>query len=190
MLILLSCRWAIRNCGLMLLKALLTRLNGGTDVSSARAASSRRRFSRLTYEKFPNLPGLILRLLCNQAKNSSENSVWHAQKVFPALEIVERCGLPLVLEAEIKQAICFHLEGPVWPIREKAAKALSLVLSKRNLLNEASRLLSSDWRSHNALHGRLLCLRSLVGQMESPLTGDQLGTYSTVQADSFVDLQV
>lgn len=123
--------WAIRNCGLMLFKALLRRLNSGTDTASTKASSSHRSLSKLAYEKYPNLPGMILRLLCqNQQisidaphdKTQAQNQALslQAQWVFPALEILERSGLPLQHRVEIEAAIKYHMASPVWAIREKA----------------------------------------------------------------------
>lgn len=151
----------------MLLKALLSRLNGGTDTSSTRVSSSHRRFSRLTYEKFPNLPELILKLLRSQPRGGDQkenHSILHAQRVFPALEILERFGLPSIHQIEIETAIKHHLEGSFWSIREKAARALALTLDSDAVADEAERLLSPDWFSQNALHGRLLVLRYFIAR--------------------------
>ena len=159
------------------MKALLNRINGGTDTSSSRASSSHRRFSRLIYEKFPNLPDLILRLLSSPARDFciQQGDILHAQRVFPALEIVERFGLPMSHAKEIRQAMVQYLEGPVWSLREKAAKALSAVMLGSDLVKETKRLLSKDWRYQNVLHGRLLCLRWLLQRFERGVFTDANG---------------
>ena len=157
----------------MLLKALLSRINGGTDTSSTRVTSSHRRFSKLIYEKYPHLPQLTLSLLSpissHDTGRGGAGGIIHARKVFPGLEIVERFGLPLPLREPIEAAIMRHLEGPVWPLREKAAWALSAGLASRDIVTEVKNLLSSPWKSHNALHGRLLYLRSLLLQKKGAL---------------------
>ncbi|KAL9102416.1 MAG: hypothetical protein Q9163_002437 [Psora crenata] len=165
----LDCQiWAIRNCGLMLIKALLNRIEGGRNISSTRTSSSNRAFSRLTYDTFTNLPDLTLGLLCSDLTDSGRSNgaggALQAQKVFPALEVVERFGLPVKYRARIMEAMVYHLEGPVWALRDKAAKALSLIAEESELLNLMSGLLSKDWSSQNALHGRLLHLRWLLGR--------------------------
>ena len=159
----------------MLFKALLSRLNGGTDTASTRASSSHRQFSRLAYEKYPNLPNLIVKLLYNytpvsinavqQGETQSLLFSLQAQQVFPALEIVERSGVPLQHRAEIEQAIRYHMEGPIWAIREKAAKAFALMVDERYITTEIKQLLNASERLQNALHGRLLCLRFLVSRL-------------------------
>lgn len=162
----------------MLFKALLRRLNGGTDTASTKIPSSHRRSSNLIYKTYPNLPGLVLKLLYNgrslairsaEFNGGEAHPATDAHKIFPALEIVERSGLPAQYRSEISAAIWHHVESPDWSIREKAAKALSYVLDGRNLINEAERLLSTHYSSQNALHGRLLCLKSLLARTDIPL---------------------
>lgn len=152
----------------MLIKALIRRLNGGTDTSSARAPSSHRRRSMLMYEKYPSLPNLLVKMLRQvdeptMAGDRSEVAAsMQAQRVFPALEIIERSGLPSQYRLEIKKLIWHHMESPSWPIREKAAKALGLVLSDEDYLSDIKTILRRDWLSQNALHGRLLYLRHII----------------------------
>ncbi len=160
--------WEIRNCGLMLFKALIRRLNGGTDTSSTRASSPHRRFSKLMYEKYPSLPDLLLKMLRRvdvarlDVGQSEISASIQAQRVFPALEIVEISGLPSQHNFEIKKLIWHHMESLAWPIREKAAKALALVLKDEDRHADIQTLLRPDWPSQNALHGRLLHLRCIT----------------------------
>ncbi len=159
----------------MLFKALIRRLNGGTDTSSTKASSSHRRLSKLMYEKFPNLTHLLVKMLRQLGESRTEgdhsavSASMQAQRVFPALEIIERSGLPSQHGLEIKNLIWHHLESPAWPIREKAANALGLVLNDRDCHGEIKTLLRPDWRSQNALHGRLLYLRNILSRNKAPL---------------------
>ncbi|KAL8732092.1 MAG: hypothetical protein Q9166_003046 [cf. Caloplaca sp. 2 TL-2023] len=172
-----SHRWAIRNCGLMLLKALITRLNDGTNTLSSKAPSSHRRLSSLVYDKYKNIPDLLLRLLaledmteCEKTlrqENVTDTLVLRAQRVFPALEIIEQSGIPRKYQTEIRQAVWSHLEGSVWPIRDKAAKALSYFPYSEDIPFEIRRCLQDPWSTQNALHGRLLYLRHLVSRLNS-----------------------
>ncbi len=167
-------RWAIRNCGLMLFKALLRRLNGGTDTASTKVTSSHRQSSQLVYEKYPNIPILVLRLLQHGSSQNGHPSA-QAHKIFPALEIIERSGIPLHYQAEVTEALFHHAESPDWCIREKAAKALSYILGDQNLYEEAKAILTRpNLSSQNALHGRLLCLQFLIARAEVPLFGEIL----------------
>ncbi|KAL8811725.1 MAG: hypothetical protein Q9200_001557, partial [Gallowayella weberi] len=174
-----SARWAIRNCGLMLLKALITRINDGTNTLSSKAPSSRTRISSAVYVKYQSLPGLLLRLLAHQdaieggrfqrKADDADTFVLQAQRVFPALEMVEQSGIPEKHHQEIRQAVWSHVEGPVWPIRDKAARALSYLPSNEAIETEVRRCLLVPWSAQNALHGRLLYLRYLVSSSKSTL---------------------
>ncbi|KAL8685875.1 MAG: hypothetical protein Q9224_005633, partial [Gallowayella concinna] len=170
-------RWAIRNCGLMLLRALITRLNDGTNSLSSKAPSSHTRISSLVYDKYQNMPDLLLRLLAHQDATDGEDFqrrahvagtfVLQAQRVFPALEMVEQSGIPEKHHQEIRQAVWSHVEGPVWPIRDKAARALSNLPNGEAIDIEVRRCLLVPWSTQNALHGRLLYLRYLVSSPKS-----------------------
>ncbi|KAL8970987.1 MAG: hypothetical protein Q9197_003508 [Variospora fuerteventurae] len=189
-----SDKWAIRNCGLMLLKALITRMNDGTNTASSKVSSSHRRLSTLVYDKYQNLPDLLLRLLNpektineetlrTQSQATSPNdTVLQAQHVFPALEIIEQSGIPERHQSEIRQAVWFHLEGPVWPIREKAAKALSYLPVSDQREEEMRQYLQTPWFTQNALHGRYLYLRFMFAQREYLLTSKLVQDVTTRRA--------
>lgn len=162
----------------MLFKALVRRLNGGTDTASIKVKSSYRRSSHLIYEKYPNLPSLLLELLCNElplatkSVNASQHdghSVTPAHKIFPAMELLEILGLPNERGEMILEAVWQYMESFDWAIREKAAKALSHLLDSKDIINDARKLLLPDWPAQNALHGRLLCLQHLVARDDIPL---------------------
>ena len=88
-----------------------------------------------------------------QAKNT--------QRVFAALEVLQIFGLPLESRETFIELIWYHVISPFWPIREKAAACFCSILTSEELLSQETRLLQSQWTSHNELHGRLLCLRML-----------------------------
>ena len=162
----------------MLFKALLKRLNGGTDTSSTKASSSHRQFSQSTYQKYPNLPNLLLRLLGPTTTNQTSDTDLHpriqAHRVFPALEVIERSGIPTQHQGPFLGALRYYNESPDWSIREKAAKALSLIVGEGSIVTEVRSLLAPNWKSQNELHGRLLCLRFLLARNEAPLFDELL----------------
>ena len=162
----------------MLFKALVRRLNGGTDSASIKMKSSYRRSSHLVYERYPNLTSLLLKLLCDELRltASSVNNTQHdshsvtpAHKVFPAMELLEILGLPNERGEIILEAIWQYMESFDWAIREKAAKALSHLLDTKDIISDTRKLLSPAWPTQNALHGRLLCLQHLVSRGDIPL---------------------
>ena len=164
----------------MLFKALLRRLNGGTDTASTIVPSSHRQASKIVFAKYPNVPDLVLRLLYDGGQPSLGGAARgtlnaNAQSVFAALEVIERSGIPLTHEAEILDALKYYMAASDWAIRDKAAKTLSMVIHDQDLEVEINRLLSLDWMSQNVLHGRLLCVRYLICRVKVPLTGRLLG---------------
>lgn len=171
----------------MLFKALIRRLNGGTDTASTKASSSHRSFSKLAYEKYSNLPNIILRLLSQNQRTLFKTShdatqtqtlSLQAQRVFPVLEILERSGLPVQHRVEIEEAIRHHMASPIWAIREKAAKALAFVISEKDLSSEIKTLLRPSKSSQNCLHGRLLCVRFTISRIGAKITGEYRRRYS------------
>ncbi|KAG8531423.1 uncharacterized protein KY384_003052 [Bacidia gigantensis] len=120
--------WAIRNSGLMLLKALLNRISGGTDTLSNCKPSSYRHTSNFVYEKFLNLPYIVLRLLSSTFLSPDQSNTLQAQKIFPALEIIQRFGVPHSHQHEVEAMLHHHLASPLWALREKAANACSAVV--------------------------------------------------------------
>jgi hypothetical protein len=166
----------------MLFRSLLSRMHGGTNTASTRISSNYRRFSKLVYEKYPNLPSLVLGLLnsaslehIDYSKKDSRPQLFahssQAQRVLPALEIIERAGLPSIYNKKIQQAIRQHMESPIWAIREKSAKALAAVADDEILIAETKGLLEVDQRRQNALHGSLLCARFMISRLEGVLIG-------------------
>lgn len=171
----------------MLLKALVKRLNGGADTASTRISSHHRQFSHFTYEKYPILPELILRLLQNKTRDALEPQVL-AQRVFSALELVERFGIPTSYHGEIMQALLGHRGSSIWAIREKAAKALSLITKLENILKEAQNVFDAPLFDHNTLHGQLLFLRLLLHRYHYDLLQDTYGKLWLPARLNFVDL--
>lgn len=150
-------------------------MHGGTDTASTRISSNHRRFSKLVYEKYPNLPNLILGLLSSGIKKTvyvnggSRSQVFahslEAQRILPALEIIERSGLPLNHAVEIQHAIRQHQQSPAWAIREKSAKTLAAVVQDGELIAEIEGLLKIGRSRQNALHGSLLCVRYMITRL-------------------------
>ena len=175
----------------MLFKALLRRLNGGTDTSSTKVTSAYRRSSHLIYQKYPNLSRSILKLLSDSnhsrswplesdAQRRTIPSAMKAQSVFAALEVIERSGIPSSCETEVRAAIWHLAESPDWSLREKAAKALSLLIDDHDIERQCLNLLSPQWASQNVLHGRLLCLRFLFSRLTTPQISETLSRFDII----------
>ena len=149
----------------MLMRALISRLNSGTDTHSSTVPSSHRRSVDFVYQQFPTLSGIILRLLGEKKPLNKEPEGWAQQRietVFPALEILERYGVPLLHSELIKSRVKGYLGSPSWPLRDKAAKAFSSNIDQHDTLHTLRDILTFDIKFQNALHGRLLAARWLV----------------------------
>ena len=157
----------------MLLKALLTRLAGGTSSDPRRDSGRIRRISKLTYDRYPVLADLVLRLLQlsnerhvdrNAARTQASDSPTSksVETIFPALEIIERVGVAEKHRDFVKSLLLKQLDNPVWNLRDKAAKILRSMTGEKEHLDEISSFLKLQQLSQNGLHGRLLCLKYLI----------------------------
>ena len=149
---------------MMLFKALLTRLSGGTNASSSHSAEGHRRFAKTIYGKYHLLSDLVVRLLQESARpldeiSSPEHAARQIQMAFPAMEIVERIGVPTKDTGMIQELLSHQLENPVWNLREQAARTMSLFIDADTIIQDLGKLTESTSIPQNALHGRLLCLR-------------------------------
>ncbi|KAL8938210.1 MAG: hypothetical protein Q9216_004012 [Gyalolechia sp. 2 TL-2023] len=180
--------------------ALISRLNDGTNTRTSELSSSLRRLSSFVYEKYQNLPDIVLRLLTSAAGDEKSHhvpegairdaDVLQAQHVFPAFEIIEKSGIPKQHSTEIWHAAWTHLEGPVWSIREKTAKTLSYLPVGEEIQREMERCLQQrPWPSQNALHGRHLYLRFLFARMEKDAI-EPIHRIFTQVVDCFQDMIV
>lgn len=158
----------------MLLKSLLARLFSRTQSHvSVVPNSGGQQIQEQVYEKYPNLPDLVLKLLspdCWVGRDTSDpelgsqshSSTPQVQKVFPALEIIQKAGIPKSHRMTVRAMMWIHLGSAVWYIREKAAKAISCISCVSTCVDEMEKLLQPTWLSQNALHGRLLCVQKLM----------------------------
>ena len=148
----------------MLMKAVLNRLNGGTDTSSRCVPSSYRRSSDLIYQTYPVLSVIILELLqrYDSDEKLSMSQDFRTQRVFLGLEIVERFGLPRKAAMNVEEALVRLSQDSCWLVRDKAAKAQAANVEENEVVEHISFLLSKDWTCQNALHGRLLSIKWLL----------------------------
>ena len=167
-------RWAIRNCGLMLFKALLVRLAGGQSVSTKN--QRRTRSSKMIYEKFPSLAHIVVRLLqmgnslpasqtSSRFSSIEEATTRLVEVIYPAMEIIEKIGMPSSSREDIIPLLVLQLESPIFGVREKAAGILCHELEGYMLTEDIEWLLEPPWAPQNALHGWLLCLKFKIAHL-------------------------
>ncbi|OBT50818.1 hypothetical protein VE04_08320 [Pseudogymnoascus sp. 24MN13] len=168
--------WAISNCGLILVKALLDCMLGTSDNKAATEAGWDGRSIRISYDRYKGLPEVLLRLLKIDSSIPAQTNL-----VFPALEFARRVGPPEKNRAEFREefynSVIKHLNCPIWIFRDLAARTASTFLLEDNWKAPIIELLESKSFSTNGLHGIFLLIRYLIEKrldLDKPLTKDDL----------------
>lgn len=143
----------------MLLKSLLNRLTGGTDIKLNKPNASTSRFPSHVYNQYPRLPDIIVQLLQTHQGNAADSQT--LQRTFAALEIIERLGLPSRNQQVIKELLKHQLGNPVWNVREKTAKALSVLETSVKIEELLTPFFVSE-PPQNLLHGQILFIKYLL----------------------------
>lgn len=163
--------WAIRNCGLILLRSLIDCLFGSHESKAAMEAGWDGKANRIAYHRYTTLPSCLLNLLKEGHRMMAPTtSSAGAESVFPALDIIRRAGPPELLRDELQIHVAKYLASPVWHVREIAARTLSSCLlhdkwldAVKQLASEA--LLAQDGNAQNHVHGVLLTIKCLVEKL-------------------------
>ncbi|KAF5018056.1 hypothetical protein F66182_9980 [Fusarium sp. NRRL 66182] len=155
--------WAIRNCGLILLRSLIDCLFGSHQSKATMEAGWDGKANRIAYHRYTSLPKTLLHLLKSghQMMASIAEGSAAAESVFPALDIVRRAGPPEVLREELQIHIAKYLASPVW-------HWLDTITS---LAAESVRSQIGDVQNH--VHGVLLALKYIIDRL-SEVMPDQL----------------
>lgn len=117
---------------------------------------------RISYNKYPTLPGVILGLLKSADTTRDEVSSAAAEAVFPALDIIRRAGPPDEHREELRVYIEEYLGSKIWHVREIAARTLCSFFLQVGWMAEIGRLLDCRGRNANKLHGVLLTARFVM----------------------------
>ncbi|KAI1735552.1 putative death-receptor fusion protein-domain-containing protein [Xylaria scruposa] len=158
--------WAIRNCGLLLLRSLIDSLFGTNESKLAMEAGWDGRTVRISYHKFEALPSLLVNLL-EVGKNSSGITMGTqtAEAVFPALDIIRRAGPPEGYLQTLYDIISWYLGSHIWHVREIAARTLCSLLLTSAWTQSIELLIAGVGESSNKLHGALLTIRFLLERL-------------------------
>ncbi|KAI1085719.1 putative death-receptor fusion protein-domain-containing protein [Whalleya microplaca] len=169
--------WAIRNCGLLLLRSLIDCLFGTSESKSSIEAGWNGRTIKIPYHKFPALPILLVNLLeMGQQSAGVLLGTQTAESVFPALDIIRRAGPPEEYRDKLYDIIAWYLGSRIWHVREIAARTLCSFLLKPNWVEAIKSLLASSGNSANKLHGSLLTVRFLLERLVEVMP-DQLSDH-------------
>ncbi|OCL07142.1 hypothetical protein AOQ84DRAFT_389700 [Glonium stellatum] len=163
-----SKNWPIRNCGLMLFKALLDRLLGSSDTQKWKEQKPAK-FSRLSYENYPNLIEIMARLLVPkdtrgrpvvETHTSTSTSVVRATEgVFPALQILQQAPPPEADRETVRRLVLDLTRSPHWHVRDMAARTFASGLRQTEHVSMIRGLISSLDENQNSFHGLLLCIK-------------------------------
>lgn len=171
--------WAIRNCALLLLHALIATLFGTSESKASMETGWDGRTLRLSYTKYATLPPILLSLL-HSGERAMEPSILAqssaAESVFPALEIIRRAGPPESCRDELYGHITRYLGSRQWHVREIAARTLCSFLLGEDWLASVRALLEESRGSANMFHGTLLTIeffleRTLLEMKDGKILG-------------------
>ncbi|KKY23312.1 putative heat repeat protein [Diplodia seriata] len=157
--------WAIRNCGLMLFRALIDRLLGSGTTQHWKD-TDRLKITRLSYKKYPNLLDIIVQLLTPKRQGgATELTNTALEGVFPAFQILQRARPPVERRAEIQQLVFGLTTSSHWHVRDMAARTLAALLAPEERVEWVLALIEMPFQRQNALHGVLLSVKYLVKDM-------------------------
>lgn len=151
----LHARWAVRNSGLMLFRALMDRLIGTNDAFSDEDTHTQ---SRLSEEAITSLMQVVLQLLATDADVNQAK----AEVVFPALQLLQRVQPPSSLAEDIQASVLRLASSRQWLVREKAAKTYSTLVPARDRVGRVEELIRHKTQSQNEAHGVLLTVKYLM----------------------------
>ncbi|KAK1057680.1 hypothetical protein LTR74_013985 [Friedmanniomyces endolithicus] len=149
--------WAVRNCGLMLFRAVIDRLLGTSNAYTEAEARTQR---RLSAEQHPQLLEVVFEQLQSQLEVPELASA-RSEGVFPALQLLERLRVPEHHINTVRQAVRALMGSPKWHVRAKAAHTYASFIGDDEAVEAFADLLRTTTESQNALHGALLCARQI-----------------------------
>ncbi|SMY23097.1 unnamed protein product [Zymoseptoria tritici ST99CH_1A5] len=159
--------WAVRNCGLMLFRAVIDRLLGTNEAHLEDDVVVHKRISA---EQHPALLDVLLGLLPKQVSTSEALSTRY-EGVFPALQLLQYTQIPESRLTETRDAVADLTASPSWHVRDKAARTLAALMESDHIQEQLGILLRNDiTTSHNRSHGALLTVKYMMTRLTSVST--------------------
>ncbi|KAF1925672.1 uncharacterized protein M421DRAFT_423501 [Didymella exigua CBS 183.55] len=187
--------WPIRNCSLMLFKALIERLLGSSEAQDWKE-QDRAKTSRFSYDNYPTLLSILSELLDPSGplkqtlEHTSESSnpfdLHGAEGVFPALQILRQARPPINELGPIRTSVEKLLASPHWHMRDMAARTVVSLLPSHEMYGAAFKRLGVHHSSANTRHGVLLAVKYMVRK----LVNDQLNLGTSSQSIEDLLLQL
>jgi hypothetical protein len=167
------------------LRSLIDCLFGTSDSKTAIEAGWDGKSIKISYEKYPTLPEMLMKLLSQvvnpNTKITSEIST--VESVFPALDIIRRAGPPTTHGDEIFKLVLNHLGSRVWNVREMSSHAISVLVPQTTWVETTRDLLKTLNTSHNFRHGSLMAVRFILERQTIMDGGYTLGMYDGRELD-------
>ncbi|KAH8673677.1 putative death-receptor fusion protein-domain-containing protein [Xylariales sp. PMI_506] len=160
--------WAIRNCGLLLLRSLMDNLFGTNESKTSMEAGWDGKTTKIAWHKYTSLPALLVNLLSmgrSSIEASSEAQVMTAESVFPALDIIRRAGPPENVKDILYDMVYWYIGSHIWHVREMAARTLCSFLLGEDWFKSMQKLLRESSVSANKVHGALLTFKFLLERL-------------------------
>ena len=156
--------WALRNSGLMLFRALLTKMCRAIPGAGPGfgGSSGSEPGSRIAFPKYPGLLELLSGLLTTARGEAAEGTEIITERVFPALELVGDKVPSLTDETDemLRGLVLAHLSSPVWGVREHAARVYASLLTRQNIPQALRALVMlPSTITENYVHGVAMCAR-------------------------------
>ncbi|EXJ89201.1 hypothetical protein A1O3_02267 [Capronia epimyces CBS 606.96] len=151
--------WAIRNCGLMLLRACINRLDS-TSVNEA----SNHVDQLANREASTGNPFMIAVRLLGSATDSANNPDSATEHVFAALDLIGHVHPDEAMADETNNIILRQLSNSTWAVRDHAASLLATRLSGLQPSFAMKKLIGEPRlsRHENEAHGMLLCCKYIL----------------------------
>lgn len=160
--------WAIRNCGLMLLRACINRL----DTSDAGPMPGSQRSSEKEEDAAANR---IATRLLTEAQLDTEELSAATEHVFAGLDLLSHAASKRVQNPLVKRLVLQHLSNSTWTVRDHAATVLASHIFVGNPIEAIHSLLESGFKGiENQIHGTLLCCRYLLPRATRIMTEKEL----------------
>jgi hypothetical protein len=172
---LISKTWAIRNCGLMLFRALIDRLLGSTD-SHDWSEEGQSKVPRLSYDDYPTLLDIVFKLLTLDGTQSGSPET-ALESVFPALKILQRIPPPRHRRVEIRKLVLGLCGSSHWHVRDMAARTLSGLVTEMSLPQIVNENLLDHSLGENNTHGRLLFISYVAKARLKDVTDETKGSF-------------
>ncbi|EUC41218.1 hypothetical protein COCMIDRAFT_9044 [Bipolaris oryzae ATCC 44560] len=162
--------WPLRNCSLMLFKALIERLLGSDEAQDWKE-HDRAKTSRFSYDNYPSLVTILLELLKPNGNRkimdtpetgSSPLDLHGAEGVFPALQILRQARPPPEYISKMRELVKELIPSPHWHMRDMAARTYVSLCSPNEGVEALGLILGNAPVSRNGQHGMLLVVKYLL----------------------------